>query len=182
MLTQLKKLRSLLKSRKGAALIVAMLLLIILTVLGLAAIQTSTTDIEIAANERRAQCVFYASEAGVQAAMEQLARKDLDPIPLTSIANDAFFRSGPICPDTDGNGVCDVDEDGNIVSQPIDLVGLVAPAGFSPQSGYDLYGFQITGICGTDPEAPEALMKEIEVKARRFRGSVRGGTNYNVGL
>ncbi len=160
----LKKVGRLLRSKRGAALIIAMLLLIILTVLGLAGVQTSTTEIEIAANERRAQCALYAADAGLQFALERVCGMNTDAIPLTGIGNNAFFRS-------DG---------------PITLMGSVrVPGGFN----YKLYGFRITGTCG-DPNNPRTPEKAIDVYSRRLgrggewegKGSEWGPTGYNVGL
>lgn len=151
-----KKLSRLLKSKRGAALIVAMLLLIILTVLGLAAIKTSTTDIEISANERRAQCALYAADAGLQVTQEQICRYDTDPISPTAIGNNASF----------------------MMIGPISRVGTISTAGGYQ---YKLFGFRIRGICG-DPNDPRAPQKEIEVKSRSLTLGAGGGTNYNVGL
>jgi len=48
----------------GAALAIALMVLVILTLLGSASIMTSITEVEIAANEKQYQMVFYASDGG----------------------------------------------------------------------------------------------------------------------
>lgn len=159
----LNKVGRLLRSKRGAALIIAMFLLIILTVLGLAGIQTSTTDIEIAANERRSLCALYAADAGLQEALRQICRWNDNsfPLPLTDIGNDTFYMSGPLT--------------------SIGSVG--TPGGYN----YELFDVEITGICG-DPNNPRASRKEIQIMPRRLTlkdphaAPEYGPTSYNVGL
>lgn len=57
-----------LKEEDGAVLITALLLLIVLTLIGIAAIMTSNVDIKLAGNERRTKSAFYVADAGVEIA------------------------------------------------------------------------------------------------------------------
>ena len=54
-----------LKDRKGVSLIIALLILLVLTLLGINAISTSTFETGIAGNVRIYNRAFYASDAGV---------------------------------------------------------------------------------------------------------------------
>ncbi|UCD85166.1 MAG: hypothetical protein JSU92_02955, partial [Deltaproteobacteria bacterium] len=156
----LKKVGRLLRSRRGAALIVAMLLLIILTVLGLAAIQTSKTEIEIAGNERRSRCALYASDAGLQYALERVCGLNYEAIPVTDIGNDVFFWS---------NG-------------PVTTVGSIrVPGGFD----FTLQGYQVIGTCG-DPGAsgaPKGPEITVNIQSRNLTRGSSGctGPNCKVG-
>ena len=54
-----------LRDEKGIALVVAMLLLLVLTLIGMSAVNTSTFDILISGRQRASQEAFYAAEAGI---------------------------------------------------------------------------------------------------------------------
>ncbi|PID73507.1 MAG: hypothetical protein CSB33_03185 [Desulfobacterales bacterium] len=53
-------------AENGAVLVISMLLLIVLTVIGIAAISTSNLDILLSSIHRQRQSVFYAAEAGLE--------------------------------------------------------------------------------------------------------------------
>ena len=78
------------RSEKGAALIISLLLLLVLTVLALSLINTSTFEIGISGNEKTNLEAFYAAEAGIQMALSQLPSmeaiprdKQLEATPIT---------------------------------------------------------------------------------------------------
>jgi hypothetical protein len=52
-------------NERGVALILALVMLLLLTILGAWALDTSSTDLKIAGNYRTAQYAFYAAEGGV---------------------------------------------------------------------------------------------------------------------
>jgi Tfp pilus assembly protein PilX len=54
-----------LQSQRGAALIIAIMILLILTVLGIYAVTTSTLETKIAGNERVLKDAFYAADGGI---------------------------------------------------------------------------------------------------------------------
>ncbi len=60
------------KEEQGAVLMVAMVMLVILTSIGMAAIQTSVFEMRIADAETRKQAAFYAAEAGLSRAKSRL--------------------------------------------------------------------------------------------------------------
>lgn len=53
------------REEKGTALVLSMLLLLIATLIGISALNTSTYEIRISANERASVQAFYAAEAGI---------------------------------------------------------------------------------------------------------------------
>lgn len=55
------------KEERGTALITALIILVLLTLIGIAAINTSTTEIQIASNMRGSKVSFSEAEAGVEA-------------------------------------------------------------------------------------------------------------------
>lgn len=55
--------RSLLKNENGSVMVIALILLVLLTVLGIAAINTSSREAEIAANNSSYLLAFYSAEA-----------------------------------------------------------------------------------------------------------------------
>lgn len=55
------------KDEQGSVMVVALLVLIILTVIGIGANNTTSTDIQIAANEKFHKLAFYNADAGVYA-------------------------------------------------------------------------------------------------------------------
>src|SRR4030043_873159 len=56
---------SILQDNKGVSLVIALLILLVLTLLGISAISTTTFETNIAGNERLYNRAFYASDAGV---------------------------------------------------------------------------------------------------------------------
>jgi type IV pilus assembly protein PilX len=72
--SKMKK-RHLLKNEKGSVLVISMLILVLLTLIGKAAVTTSTIETEIAGNERFHKRTFYATEAGLGHAMASLQKQ-----------------------------------------------------------------------------------------------------------
>lgn len=63
-------------NEQGFVLILALFMLVICTMIGIAAMSTSTTELDIAGNERVHKETFYQAEAGSAAAVEALLSKD----------------------------------------------------------------------------------------------------------
>ncbi len=66
------KTSSLLLNQSGTALLVALVMMIVLTLIGLASIFTSTFDIKLSGNKRGTTDAFYAAESGIQATVADL--------------------------------------------------------------------------------------------------------------
>jgi hypothetical protein len=63
---------SILRDRSGAALVIALVMIIVLTVIGLAANFTSIFEIKLSGNKRGSTDAFYTADGGVQAALADL--------------------------------------------------------------------------------------------------------------
>jgi len=61
-----------LRNEKGAVFITALFVLLLLTIIGIAAITTTTTDLQIAGNQKLHSMAFYAAEAGIEVGRELL--------------------------------------------------------------------------------------------------------------
>lgn len=85
----------------GAALVTGLLIVLVLTILSIAAMMTTATELKIAVNDRSSKRVFYLAEAGVEDARSrmQVGASTL-PIPDTQPTNAnwrAFIGTGPKC-------------------------------------------------------------------------------------
>ena len=65
-----------LSDEKGVALVIALIMLLILTFIGISAISTTTFETNISGNERVGTDAFYASEAIFQVGLRQLDSPD----------------------------------------------------------------------------------------------------------
>ncbi len=76
----------------GAVLVIALILLLVLTLIGISAISTTTFETNISGNERVGTGAFYASEAGIQITLNQLPKTD--SVSRTSAGDDSYYWSG----------------------------------------------------------------------------------------
>jgi Tfp pilus assembly protein PilX len=143
-----------LRNEKGVALIIALLMLLILTLIGISAISTTTFETNISGNERIGTDAFYASEAGIQVGLNQLP--DTKPIPVTAIGTDSSCWSGS--PQDKSS------------PQSLQSLGLYRKAGYDTSWAFNRFQMNSTG------ESFRA-MKEIEVQASF--GPFGTGTQYN---
>jgi hypothetical protein len=75
-------------NQKGVALVSGLLVVLVLSILGLGAMMSSSTELKISANDRSAKEVFYAAEAGIEDARSRLqAGSSPSPILDTQPAN-----------------------------------------------------------------------------------------------
>jgi len=65
------------RNQSGAALVIALAMMIVLTLVGLASIFTSTFEIKISGNKRGSTGAFYRSDSGVQATLANLENFNL---------------------------------------------------------------------------------------------------------
>ena len=80
--------------QKGVALIIALLILLVLTLLGVSLINTATFENTISGNERVRIDAFYTAEAGIQRALAQLPATT--SIPRTQLGRDSYYWSGTV--------------------------------------------------------------------------------------
>lgn len=65
------------KNQSGAALVIALIMLIVLTLIGLAATFTSTFEIILSGNKRGATNAFFAADSGVQVTIANIENFDI---------------------------------------------------------------------------------------------------------
>lgn len=66
-----------LKDQSGIALVIAILMLTILTLMGIASILTSTFEIKLSGNKRGSTDAFYATDGGIQSVLAEIGNFDL---------------------------------------------------------------------------------------------------------
>ena len=68
----IRKTTNILTNENGAALVIALLMMIMLTLVGLGSIFTSTFEVKLSGNKRGTTNAFYAADSGVQVIMANL--------------------------------------------------------------------------------------------------------------
>ena len=145
-----------LRGERGFALIIALLVLLVLTLIGISAINTTTFETSISGNERVGTDAFYAAEAGIQIGLNQLP--DTKRIDVTAIGKDSYCWSGS-----------PLDKSS---PQSLKSLGLYPPPIGTDPSVWEFKRFQVdtTGLSFK-------ATKEIEVQVRY--GPFPAGTQYN---
>lgn len=93
--------------QSGAALIIGLILLMVLTILGVSGLSTATLEVAMADNMQRGQYVFQAAESAVNAQM-QLAPGEVS-LDGTEVRDDVLLAAVPFgFADADGNRIADV--------------------------------------------------------------------------
>jgi type IV pilus assembly protein PilX len=67
-----------LREQSGAALVIALLMMIVITLIGVASTSTSIFEIKLAGNKRGSTSAFYAAESGIQIATANIQNFNLD--------------------------------------------------------------------------------------------------------
>jgi Na+-transporting methylmalonyl-CoA/oxaloacetate decarboxylase gamma subunit len=147
--------RNILIRQEGVALVIALLMLLILTLIGISSITTTTFESSISGNERVTTDAFYASEAGNQVAINQLP-DNISAIPKTTIKQDSSYWSGS------------ANDEGS--PKPLKSLGVYPKAGFD--SSWEFKRFQVN----TTGKYIGAT-KEIEVQVTY--GPFRTTTEYD---
>lgn len=85
------------KKQKGAALVIGLMLLVIVTVLAVSAVSTASTELIMAGNEQFRERAFQAAEIGVERGLRTLAtvpqdgvEHAKDPVAVTSLPSDKY--------------------------------------------------------------------------------------------
>ena len=88
--------QNVLRNEKGVALVIALLMLLVLTIAGIGAMNSTSFENMISGNDRTATAAFYAAEAGIDLQMNQIPNQlpNLTPIDSKGIGTDAVCWSG----------------------------------------------------------------------------------------
>jgi len=128
-----KKSMTILRNEKGSVFLIVLMLMLIMTLVGIMAIDTATIDIQIAGNLKRTTTAFEGAEGGVDVSIpvieRTMAEGSLAPAGLTdppeitgadatNLGNEILGGANndiddPICEDLNGDGVLDAGEDTN---------------------------------------------------------------------
>lgn len=145
------------RGEEGSALVIALLLMMLLLLLGGALLVTSEAESLISTNDEWSEGAFYAAEAAVQVAIDQLSpdpASNTEVVPLTDIGERFTYRTG-------GR-----DDD---APQPPAYVGSMHSSGYNigAGTGYNTseYIFDIYRINGTGA-GPRNARREIEVQVQ----------------
>jgi hypothetical protein len=82
------------RQQRGAALLITTVLLILMGLLGLAALETTESDQQVAGFQNRRDVALYAAEAGLAKGFETLTTTRTPSIPTTSVADGSVFPHG----------------------------------------------------------------------------------------
>lgn len=80
--------KMILKNEKGVALVIALIMLIVLTFIGISSIRSSVFETKISGNERAGSSAFYAAEGGVYVGISRLPEVTAYP---GTIGSDASY-------------------------------------------------------------------------------------------
>ena len=149
--------RNALRNERGIALIIALLMLLVLTVIGIGAMNSTTFENMISGNDRTATDAFYAAEAGVELQLSQIPAQLPDLTPVSrNIGTDALCWSGS-------------PRDKQSPTAPANL-GPHFRSGFGQNWGFDRYQINATGQSFSS-------VKEVEIQLTW--GTYKTGTEYN---
>ncbi len=142
-------------NEKGIALVIALIMLLVLTLIGIGSIDSSVFETKISGNERIGSAAFYAAAGGADVGIDQIP--SLASYSST-IGSDVSYRSGKM---TDSS------------QQPQTNLGLITRAGYENVWSFTRYQINATGFYGNSSGA----MKEVETQISF--GPYGGGTVYN---
>lgn len=95
---------SVLSNERGAVLVIALLMLVVLTMIGISASTTSTFELEFSGNDKLSKMAFYQADGGTEAGSE-LIEQNIEERDWTATALTARGNIGIICIE-DGMGNC----------------------------------------------------------------------------
>ncbi|MGE5256958.1 MAG: PilX N-terminal domain-containing pilus assembly protein [Hyphomicrobiales bacterium] len=95
--------REIVRKDDGSVIVWALLVLVLLTILGISAVSTSNSELNIAANAQLHQIAFFTAESGWHVMVDWL--DDQYPLPTANLGSGDFGTSDGI--DNNGNGVVD---------------------------------------------------------------------------
>jgi len=140
-----------LRDQKGVALIVALIMLLVLTLIGISSISSTFFESKISGNDRSGAAAFYAAKGGVDVGVNQLPNLNVYSGPL----GDETYRSGRMTPGS---------------PQPLIYIGAMGRSGYDINWEFKRYQVNATG-------QSFGAMKEIEVQVSA--GPYSAGTQYN---
>jgi hypothetical protein len=146
--------RNTLGEKKGIAIIIALLILLVLTLIGISSITTTNFETSLSGNERLKADAFYAAEAGIQVGISQIP--DTNPIQKRELKEDSYYWGGTANDRGDPKG--------------LKSLGLYQMAGFDSSWGFKRFQVNTTG---------ESFGARREIEVQVSYGPFRAGTEYD---
>jgi type II secretory pathway component PulK len=140
------------RDQKGVALIVAIIMLLVLTLIGMSSISSTIFESKISGNDRFGAAAFYASKGGVDVGISRIP--DVSAY-SGNINSDESYRSGHL---TDSS------------PQPQKSLGLIFRAAY--ETAWEFKRFQINAT-------GESLGARREIEVQVQLGPYPAGTSYN---
>ena len=78
----------------GTALVIAMLMMLLMGLIGFAALATVTRDVQVAGAQFRKKASFYAAEGAVAKALESMRTTGTPAVPATSLGDSTIYPHG----------------------------------------------------------------------------------------
>ena len=145
------------RANRGAALILSLFVVAILAVLGSVLLFIARTESTIAVNSRVTFQAFYAAEAGVETALNNIP--ETGAIAQTTLGNNAVFQTGPPPP---------------AAAAPITALGPSA----NPPPGFNLANFSFNAY-RIDATGTVLLPRsDSQLRTQITHGTPSGGTGY----
>lgn len=157
-----------LRNERGVALLLALAMLAIMTVIGVFALDTSTTEVQISGNYRTSQDAFFAADRAIMFGLGH-ARFPMNPIdPTKNILN----MSGLSVNDTTANVIVAAGSgNSSLKSGTIECIyegsELAGGSGGESKVGYYLINATVAGPNGSEARV-EAQSKTLFVKSSEF--------------
>jgi len=140
-----------LKDQKGVVLIIAILMLLVLTLIGISSISSSFFETKITGNERFGTAAYYAAKGGVDVGINRLP----DTTAYSGQIGDETYRSGNMASSS---------------PQPLTDLGLMARGGFDKSWEFRRYQINATG---------SSFGAADEVEVQISYGPFGANTQYN---
>jgi hypothetical protein len=160
------------KAQQGYILVTVMLLMLVLTVIGVAATSTSRVEIDIAGNERRVNVEFFQADGAINAALENLKNNWLTIPFLVDNPQTANY-----------SGVVDIDGD-NVNDASVE-VRYIEDTGISPVAGLSENANDLPLRPHVDTPSPNTMSDWDSFIIRRFgvtATSINRGAVIQVGV
>lgn len=149
------------RSERGSALFVAMLMLALMGVIGLAALETVSTDQQVAGFLNRKRIAFYAAEAGLAEALDTFAAGGEPDVVAKDIGDTGIYPYGQPSYALDPTAADPVEDLGIGTTSGMNL----AIGGGGPTFLIRYYRIRVQG------QAPGGSIARLEVAAGRLQGS-----------
>jgi hypothetical protein len=82
------------RTQRGSAMVIAMLMLLMMGLIGFAALATVTRDTQVAGAQYRKKTAFYAAEAAIAKALETMRTTGTPTVPNTNLADTTVYPHG----------------------------------------------------------------------------------------